>query len=453
MLKEKKKSRKTNEKLIKAKKMKEKGITLIALVITIIVLLILAGVTIATLTGENGILTRANESKQAMAEAGIKERIQVEVAGSFDNNGKYNADLAKENLEKNLKATVQKNSDNSLDVMYEGYQFKINSYGKLIEMFEDISKYVKIGDYVDYEPTKLDKNRTIDVESSKLEYESKVGTATEHGNGISNQIFKAKTSEELKWKVFNIENNKVQLISENTIKVDSTNENFKLGGAIGYLYAEKELNEICKIYGYGYGADKEQITQYSQGGPLEDGEILEIRDSGARSITLEDINKKIGVYKDSTDGQMKYKDGTIIDTNYGNTIYPTVDVFFPTMNSSLGDAISGKSFKAGVKNIKNTHYEYDKSKITNEKLTEMLFNEMYWLSSRSMYTGENFIYYNVIVVNKESINRNAMCNASAYNLYENLNSVNYSVRPIVTLESNIIDLSTDYELTGEWKLK
>ena len=34
--------------------MKEKGITLIALVITIIVLLILAGVTIATLTGENG---------------------------------------------------------------------------------------------------------------------------------------------------------------------------------------------------------------------------------------------------------------------------------------------------------------------------------------------------------------------------------------------------------------
>ena len=39
------------------------GITLIALIITIIVLLILAGVTIATLTGDNGILTRANEAK------------------------------------------------------------------------------------------------------------------------------------------------------------------------------------------------------------------------------------------------------------------------------------------------------------------------------------------------------------------------------------------------------
>ena len=39
---------------------KEEGITLIALVITIIILLILAGVAIATLTGENGILRKGN---------------------------------------------------------------------------------------------------------------------------------------------------------------------------------------------------------------------------------------------------------------------------------------------------------------------------------------------------------------------------------------------------------
>lgn len=40
-----------------------KGITLIALVITIIILLILAGITIATLTGENGILRKSRSSK------------------------------------------------------------------------------------------------------------------------------------------------------------------------------------------------------------------------------------------------------------------------------------------------------------------------------------------------------------------------------------------------------
>ena len=45
-------------------KQNNRGITLIALVITIIVLLILAGVSISMLTGENGILTQANKSKK-----------------------------------------------------------------------------------------------------------------------------------------------------------------------------------------------------------------------------------------------------------------------------------------------------------------------------------------------------------------------------------------------------
>ena len=46
-----------------------RGITLIALVITIIVLLILAGVTINALSGDNGILKRATEAKQKTSQA------------------------------------------------------------------------------------------------------------------------------------------------------------------------------------------------------------------------------------------------------------------------------------------------------------------------------------------------------------------------------------------------
>lgn len=54
-----------------------KGITLIALVITIIVLLILAAVSIATLTGENGILTKANTSKTETIKEGEIEQIKL----------------------------------------------------------------------------------------------------------------------------------------------------------------------------------------------------------------------------------------------------------------------------------------------------------------------------------------------------------------------------------------
>lgn len=58
---------------------KQTGITLIALVITIIVLLILAGVSIATLTGENGILTKASGTKLATEQAEILEKLRMEV--------------------------------------------------------------------------------------------------------------------------------------------------------------------------------------------------------------------------------------------------------------------------------------------------------------------------------------------------------------------------------------
>ncbi len=56
-----------------------RGVTLIALVVTIIVLLILAGVSIAMLTGDNGILIQANEAKEKNTIGGEKEQIQLAV--------------------------------------------------------------------------------------------------------------------------------------------------------------------------------------------------------------------------------------------------------------------------------------------------------------------------------------------------------------------------------------
>ena len=55
----------------------KKGITLIALVITIIVLLILAGVAIATITGENGLLERATIAKEETDKATGEENDKI----------------------------------------------------------------------------------------------------------------------------------------------------------------------------------------------------------------------------------------------------------------------------------------------------------------------------------------------------------------------------------------
>ena len=58
-------------------KKQESGITLIALVVTIVVLLILAGVAISMLTGENGIINQALEAKEETEIAEEKEKVQL----------------------------------------------------------------------------------------------------------------------------------------------------------------------------------------------------------------------------------------------------------------------------------------------------------------------------------------------------------------------------------------
>ena len=74
------------QKRMKEKTKTNKGITLIALVITIIVLLILAGVSIAMLTGENGILTQAQNAKNKTAEAEAQERADLEEQNALIDN-------------------------------------------------------------------------------------------------------------------------------------------------------------------------------------------------------------------------------------------------------------------------------------------------------------------------------------------------------------------------------
>ena len=65
---------------------KQYGITLIALIVTIIVLLILAGVVISTLTGENGMITKAVEAAFRNEMAAIREQVDLKlIENSIDN--------------------------------------------------------------------------------------------------------------------------------------------------------------------------------------------------------------------------------------------------------------------------------------------------------------------------------------------------------------------------------
>ena len=109
------------------------GITLIALVITIIVLLILAGVSIAMLTGDNGILTQATEAKEKNTIGEEEERISLALQSlkmkkQADN---VSTTVTSAELQKQLEDDGAKNvtvEDGENDNLVVNYEDSKNSY-------------------------------------------------------------------------------------------------------------------------------------------------------------------------------------------------------------------------------------------------------------------------------------------------------------------------------------
>ena len=119
------------------KKANERGITLIVLVITIIVLIILASVSIAMLTGDNGILKKAITAKEKTIEAEDEEKINLAILAARDNNGDFNRELLKEELEK-YGLTGEDGENGTTTVTANGKKYTIDSEGKVTS--EDLTE-------------------------------------------------------------------------------------------------------------------------------------------------------------------------------------------------------------------------------------------------------------------------------------------------------------------------
>lgn len=88
----------------------------------------------------------------------------------------------------------------------------------------------------------------------------------------------------------------------------------------------------------------------------------------------------------------------------------------------------------------------------------MLFNGFYWLASRcsdNYPIHANFSVHNVRNVSDVDygVSSDNMCSSGVDGVYADKTKDICAVRPIVTLKSDSIDISTNYSVEGKWKLK
>jgi len=207
--------------------LREKGITLIALVVTIVVLLILAGVSINLVIGDNGIITRAKQAASATEEASAKDEIEMYLAGvkieKEQGSGFRVADYLSSNVGNDGLEDFLNNGDGTAQVVYKGYNFLVNledcTYTYLGKNNGNgISRYIR----------QVLNNNNQDVPGIAMVEAGELET------------------EDLGWKVLSVnEDGTVNLIA-------NTNTGFEvsLTGINGYTNGVKALNEICsKLYG------------------------------------------------------------------------------------------------------------------------------------------------------------------------------------------------------------
>ena len=119
--------------IIKNRIKQKNGITLIALVITIIVLLILAGVSIAMLTGQNGILTQAQNAKTTTEDKGAEEKIKLAVmAARAQSERALDADKLVAEITNNYGGTATKTGTGfPVNATVDGKSFTIDGDGNV----------------------------------------------------------------------------------------------------------------------------------------------------------------------------------------------------------------------------------------------------------------------------------------------------------------------------------
>ncbi len=347
-----------------------KGITLVALVITIIILLILAGITISSLTN-TGLFEKAKEAKEKTANA----------------------------------------TENQAKTLNE-YEDELNKYVSGTTQTQKLADKVKVGDYVSYTPDELS-NESLTTLKTNL------NTYSGNSSSTANPAIKR---DDLNWRVLDIQNGQVRLISETP-----TTSKIELKGYNGYNNAVKLIDDACStLYTNSKLANKvqnlkiEDITKYMKTQPTEDTTPYSPSTKYYPEILLKEKEQTVNGTEGTELGlseQTKFINQTTKSQVNSWTLKKTY--WDQTMNNT-------DSFKD------NKYYKLFINNGSNYPT--------YWMSSRCIDAYSDLAGFNVHIVGNGNINTepNSLCNSLGSE-----RSCAYAFRPVITLNSNVQAISGD----------
>ena len=387
------------EKVIINPKEAQKGITLIALVITIIVLLILAGVSIAMLTGQNGILTQAQNAKTTTENKSAEEKVKLAVMGARADDGTLTVGKLRTELA-NYGGTVEGNTF-PVTATVDGKSFTVDDKGnvELAGEKQPVTREgIEVGDYVSYTPDTATE-KTYDADKLKK------------GGYTSTQTVK---KEDLNWRVLRKnDDGSIDLIG------DATSNSVYFSGSLGYNNGVYLLNDICKEL---YSNSTHHITARSVN--LEDMEKW-LTDSGKTARASYSTAVKYGETKEYKGSNSYTPDiyGKTEDESANYYSEPTTNTYTPASGTATAD---------NTLNAKQTYYSISINPTNYGDGAKVLSSaNYYWVAARYVNCNSSIANFGL---------RYARSSMFGDCMFYSGSSTNYSgnrLRPVVSLGSDV----------------
>lgn len=407
-------------------KVKNSGITLVALVITIVILLILAAVSINLILGENGMIARSKEAKEQYEIADIVEKIKSDLMfEQINNEGNVSNDALKTILKKY--GTINYETDGktikSITTTQGNHEIlasDIWSENASEETVVDRSG-LEIGDYINYEP---DKN-----EDGTAKKYSKDNLAVSITGSLENSFDISQNN--LKWQILKkYDDGSIDIIGSESDKTIY----FKTSR--GYNNAVNVLNDVCKSL-YSRGSIEARSVN------IKDFENA-LTDKG--KIAIEKYRSDTGLKVGETSGNYigsasyypmlyKYEKGSGINSD------ALKEEGFDVSDSYSADDninISSDFNQATTLKAKQTYWELEQVNTENfGTAADVLkpartFN--YWIASRAVECRKSLLNFNILKIDSNT-GLNGIClfisNSSVSLDYD------YKFRPVVTLGRDV----------------
>ena len=393
---------------MKEKLKKNRGITLIALIITIIVMLILVGVTV-TVAINGGLFKSAKEGAEGTTIARVKEQMMGDITTKIaEKLGDNITESELETIAQKYGTIIEKDGIKYLKLTDGGYEvplseiWQVETVVTLASLYCDEegctnAEHLHKGDYVNYKPTTAQPYAPDKGEG--------IGKYTGYTSGSQEQSI---SQENLNWRVLGQDNSGNILL----ISGAPTIAGLTFYGHVGYNNFEDVLKDACEAL-------------YSN------------TDLGAtaRSITMDDIDTYLG---GSNYDKTTFGGGSSSEGGYGYQNANAITSKF-TYNKDTNTLAKADTTIPAKSLTSNAYYYSIEDTITDSKNKEILQGTnsakpyYYWVASRSVVVGSDYAIWCVDYVYDGGVNDYYTLCDSDGDEYDD----SFCLRPVVSLPSSI----------------